>query len=265
MGVFSSLSDGIDALQRNPLIVGLVFAYYLVSPALVGIQMVSPLLVVAVSFLLLFFFPFFLGGMIAMVQDGLRGRSSLGSFVAGGKSNYLPLLGGSIVLGIVMFVLYIVVAIVGSIAAVFVLGAGSMAGVSSASIALLAVGGLFGLLVVMLPWFFLQFFPAAVVVDDLGLVDSFKRSGGLVKSNFLSVVGFDGLAFLINLVAQVPGAYLFYRMFQAPDRFQQSQTVFDVLSTTELAIYLTSTVVLGTIVFSVLQAYYVAYYDQVTR
>lgn len=265
MGVFSSLSDGIGALQRNPLIVALVFAYSLLGAGMSAAQVVDQLLLFLAVLVFYLFVPFFIGGIIGMVHGGLRGGTSVRRFVADGKSNYLPLLGGGLLLGVIMFVLYVIVAIVGFIAAIFVLGAGSMAGVTSASLVILAIGGLVGLLIVMLPWFFLQFFPAALVVDDVGLVDSFKRSGGLARDNFTSVLGFDGLAFLINLVAQVPTVYLFYTMYNTPGGFQQTQTIFDMFSPTELGIYLTMSVVLGTIVVSVLLAYYVAYYDQLPR
>jgi len=119
-----------------------------------------------------------------------------------------------------------------------------MADVTSAAIAVLVVGGLLALLVVLLPWFFLQFFPAAVVVDDLGLVDSFKRSGGIVKNNFLSVLGFDVLAFLISLVAQIPTVYMAALSADDPTSLENAgQTALSALSTTEIAIYLAMAVV----------------------
>lgn len=266
MGVIRPLSNGIDALWRNPVIAALVFAYSLLGAGASAIQMVDPLLVFPAIGILYLFIPFFIGGLVSTIHDGLGGKTSVDQFVAGGTSNYLPLFGGGLVLGIITFALYFAVAIVGAIVVVFVLGFGSMADVTSAAVAVLAVGGLIGLLIVLLPWFFLQFFPAAVVIDDLGLVDSFKRSGGLVKRNFLSVVGFDVLAFLIGLVAQISTVYLFLTAGDgSANPGTTGQTVFDALSTTELGIYLTMTVVLGTIVGAITQAYYVAYYDQLPQ
>lgn len=265
MGVFSSLSAGIGALKRNPVILALMFAYSLLAAGTSAVQIVDELLVYPAMLILYLLLPFFIGGVVGMIHDGLTGTSTLGRFLADGKAHYLSLFGGGLVLGLLTFALYFVVGIVGFIIAMFVLGFGGMAGATSASVAVLAVGGLIGLLIILLPWLFLQFFPAAVVVDDLGLVDSFKRSGGMVKSNFLSVVGFDALALLVSLVAQIPTAYLFYAVFQRAGGFPADQTIFDVLSTTELGIYLAMTIVIGTIVGSILYPYYVAYYDQIPR
>lgn len=265
MGVFGSLSNGVGVLKRNPVILALMFAYSLLAAATSGVQVINELLVYPAMLLLYILLPFFIGGLVGMVHDGLRGTSTIGRFVAAGKSNYLSLLAGGIVLGFLTFAIYFVVAIIGFILAILVLGFGSMADATSASIAVLVVGGIVGFLVIMLPWFFLQFFPAAVVVDELGLVDSFKRSGGIIKNNFLSVVGFDALAVLVSLVAQIPTGYLFYTAWQRRNGFGRTQTVFDLLSTTELALYLGMTVVIGTVVGSIMYPYYVAYYDQVTR
>jgi|AntDeeMetagen285_2_1112576.scaffolds.fasta_scaffold08965_2 hypothetical protein len=266
MGVIGSLSTGIGTLKRNPVIWAVVLAYSLASAGLAGLQLIDPLLVLAGYAVLLFVVPFYLGGIIGTVEEGLRGSATVGRFFSDGTSNYLSIFGGSLVLGIITFVLYFVVGIVGLILAIFVLGFGSMADVTSAAIAVLVVGGLLALLVVLLPWFFLQFFPAAVVVDDLGLVDSFKRSGGIVKNNFLSVLGFDVLAFLISLVAQIPTVYMAALSADDPTSLENAgQTALSALSTTEIAIYLAMAVVLGTIVTAVTQAFYVAYYDQLPR
>lgn len=266
MGVFASLSTGIDTLRRNPLIVGLVLVYSTVGAAISSLQSIDPLLVYPAYFALLFVIPFFLGGIIGTIHDGLRGRSTLNRFVSAGTSGYLSIFGGGVLLMVVSGLLYFVVFLVGIFVAAFALGMSGMGttglgGLSGGATALAAIVSLLGLLLIVLPWFVLQFFPAAVVVDDLGLVDSFKRSGGLVKTDFLSVLGFDAIAFLIGLVAQVPTVYLFYRTTNASPGFAATGSMYDALSTTELGIYLGLTVLFGTLVGSVSQAYYVAYYD----
>ncbi|SFR94349.1 hypothetical protein SAMN05216559_1505 [Halomicrobium zhouii] len=266
MGVIGSLSTGVGSLKRNPVIWILVFAYSLAGAGLSALQVIDPWLVLAGSAVFLFAVPFYLGGIIGTLEEGLHGRATVGRFFSAGTSNYLSIFGGTIVLGIVTFVLYFVVGFVGLILSIFVLGFGSMADVTSAAVAVLLVGVLLSLLVVLLPWFFLQFFPAAVVVDDLGLVDSFKRSGSLVKNNFLSVVGFDLLAFLISLVSYIPTVYMLALSADDPRSLENAgQTALHALSTTELGIYLAMTVVLGTIVYAVSHAFYVAYYDQLPR
>lgn len=274
MSVIGSLSSGLGVLKRNPVIVGLVFVFTLLNAALAGLNVVNPFLVLAGYLVFLFFVPFYLGGVIGMTEEGLRGSTTVGRFFSAGASNYLSLLLGCVALFIITLVLYFVVGFVAAIVAIFALGLGSMASVTSASIVVIAVVAVLAFLVILLPWFVLQFFPAALVVDDLGLVDSIKRSGSLVKSNFLSVVGFNVLAFVISLLAQVPTVYLF-AVSETPSTTGQStdptanqmaaQSVYDMLSTTELAIYLGLFVFLGTIVYSVSHAFYVAYYDQLPR
>lgn len=266
MGVIGSLSTGVGALKRNPVIWAFVLAYSLASAGLAALQLIDPLLVFAGYAVLLFVVPFYLGGIIGTIEEGLRGNATAGQFFSDGTSNYLSIFGGTLVLGIVTFVLYFVVGIVGLILSIFVLGFGSMADVTSAAIAVLVVGVLLSLLVVLLPWFFLQFFPAAVVVDDLGLVDSFKRSGSIVRNNLLSVVGFDLLAFLISLVAQIPTVYMVALSADDPASLENAgQTALSALSTTELGIYFTMAIVLTTVVSAVSHAFYVAYYDQLPR
>ncbi|MCU4798983.1 hypothetical protein OB920_01155 [Halobacteria archaeon HArc-gm2] len=266
MGVIGSLSTGIGTLKRNPVIWAFVLAYSLAGAGLAALQLIDPLLVFASYAVLLFVVPFYIGGIVGTIEEGLHGSATVGQFFSAGTSNYLSIFGGTVVLGIVSFFLYFVVGIVGLILSIFVLGFGSMADVTSAAVAVLVVGVLASMLVVLLPWFVLQFFPAAVVVDDLGLVDSFKRSGSIVKGNFLSVVGFDLLAFLISLVSYIPTVYMFALSADDPTSLETAgQTALHALSTTELGIYLAMTVVLGTIVYAVSHAFYVAYYDQLPR
>lgn len=271
MGVFAALSDGIGAIKRNPMIVGLVFAYVLASGAVSGLQAVDPLLASLGILVLYLFVPFFLGGIIGTIHEGLDGRTSLGRFVDAGTSSYLPLLGGGLLFGAVTVVLYFVVGVVAffigiiAIAGIGSAGASGLGGLSVAAMVLLALLGLGTLAISLVPLFVLQFFPAAVVVDDLGLVDSFKRSGGVVRRNFLSVLGFDALAFLIGLFAQIPTAYLLYELANAPGEPSVVDSAYDALSATEFGVYLALLVVLGTIVGSVTQSFYVAFYDGIPR
>lgn len=260
----AALSRSIDTLQRNPIIVAILFGFALVSTGISAVQMINPLLVYLAMGAIYLALPFLIGGLVAMVADGLTGKSSLDTFLSGGKSNYVGLLIGGLALGVVMMILYFVVLIALAIFAAFVLGIGMAGGLSTASLLIVAVFGLVGFVVVMLPWFLSQFFPAAMVISGDGVTDSFRRSVGLVRSEFLSIVGFDVLTFLISFVTQIPTIYLFYTVFQSRDFQSQpvGTTIFDLMSTTQLALFFGSSLVAGTIVGSLVYTYYVAYYDE---
>jgi len=260
-----ALSRSVGVLQRNPVIVGILFVFSLLSTVASSVQIVDPLLVYPSLGVIYLLMPFFVGGLIAFVHDGLDGAASLDRFVTAGKANYVRLLVGGLLLGVVTFVLYFVVAFVFVIGAAIVLGT---AGQGIATLAPIALVGLVALLIVLLPWFFSQFFPAMIVVDGDGIADSFRRSASLVRSQFLSVVGFDFLAFAISFVAQLPTFWLLYDTLSGETALMQpqtrSRTIFDLFSTSELTLFLGSSLLVGTLVGSLLYTYYVVYFDDLS-
>jgi len=74
------LSTGIGTLKRNPVIWAVVLAYSLASAGLAGLQLIDPLFVLAGYAVLLFVVPFYLGGIIGTVEEGLRGSATVGRF-----------------------------------------------------------------------------------------------------------------------------------------------------------------------------------------
>lgn len=81
------------------------------------------------------------------------------------------------------------------------------------------------------------------------------------------MLGFDALAFLISLGAQIPTMYVFYTVFQSGAFTEQAQTgttttIFEVMSTMELTVFFGSSLIAGTVVGSIMYTYYVAYYDE---
>jgi len=263
----AALSRSIDTLQRNPVIVGILFAFSLLSTVASTVQMIHPLLIYLAMGVIYLGLPFLIGGLVAMVADGLTGRSSVDQFVSGGRSNYVGLFIGGLALGAVMLILYFVVGIAFVVFAAFVFGIGAAGGLGTTTLLVVAVFALVAFLVVLLPWFLTQFFPAAMVISGDGVADAFRRSLRLVRSEFLSIVGFDALAFLVGLVAQIPTMYVFYTVFQSGAFMAQAQTgaavtVFDLMSTTQLALFFGSSLVAGTVVGSIMYTYYVAFYDE---
>jgi len=263
----AALSRSIDTLQRNPVIVGILFAFSLLSTVASTVQMIHPLLIYLAMGVIYLGLPFLIGGLVAMVADGLTGRSSVDKFVSGGRSNYVGLFIGGLALGAVMLILYFVVGIAFVVFAAFLLGIGAAGGLGTTTLLVVAVFALLAFLVVLLPWFLTQFFPAAMVISGDGVADAFRRSLRLVRSEFLSIVGFDALAFLVGLVAQIPTMYVLYTVFQSGAFMAQAQTgaavtVFDLMSTTQLALFFGSSLVAGTVVGSIMYTYYVAFYDE---
>lgn len=265
MRSFSSLSNGIKTALRTPSLIGVVLLYALLAAGMTLTQFVDPLLMyaaVAVTYLLL---PFFVGGTVALVGEALDGGGSLRTFFGCGARNYLSLLGGGLLLGFVTLVLYLVVGFLAGIVgvvAVSALGFDPVGGVSTGALVLVWALSLVVLLIVLLPLFLSQFFPAQVVLDDAGVLESFKRSFGLVTGNLGSVVVFDVVAVLISLPTQAGNVYLFGFAGDSLEVLQTGQPILTTLSTTELAVYLGLILVTSVGVGAVSYAYYVSFYER---
>ena len=234
----SALSTSVETLRDHPVIIGVLFAFSLVSTGLSAVQIVNPLagsLSVGLVYLGL---PFLMGGLLAMVAEAPVGDPSVDTFLVAGKRHYVGLLVGSLLVAAATVVLYLVVVAVFAVAAVAVFSVGG-GGLGAGTIALLAVAGLLAYLFLMIPLFLTQFFPVGIVLDDDGIADAFRRSLRLVRTELRSVLGFDLLALAISLVAQIPVAVLVYRAFDVladrPPSELETFTLFDALSTTEMA------------------------------
>ena len=262
-----ALTTGIDTLRRQPQIVAILFAFSLLSTGLSAAQFVNPLLAYPATGVVYLLLPFLVGGLVAYVAASMTETPSFGQFFAAGRDHYVGLLLGGLLLGVVTLVLYVLVAIVFFVAVVLVFGFALNAGLGTATLLVVALLSLVGFLVVLVPWFLSQFFPAAMVLDGDGVADSFRRSLSLVRSNVLSVLGFDLLAFVIGLFAQLPTAFLFYTSFDSMAMDAGSNTgmvsIFDYMSTTEAGLFLGSSLVISTAVGSVMYTYYVAYYREI--
>lgn len=220
-----------SALWRNPLILAVIVPLILLrvfqpttsfftlgdssSPLFISLGVWSILLLVTV---------FFNGGIYGMAQQALDGRTSLENFLQEARGNYVRLLLGTLLRGGISIVTTIVGALVIMvIAALVVFG---LAGIARGSTPLQVTGGggialfflllwfvpLLGSLVVTAPvLFFIQFFDAAIVVDDTRTFESFRRSAGLVRRNLLSTLGyslFRGMIWILSLLVSLSSVYL---------------------------------------------------------
>ncbi|MFC7080285.1 DUF7544 domain-containing protein [Halorussus caseinilyticus] len=218
MGAISAFSTAAGTLKRNGVLVVAAFVALLVNALPSGVvallpASVGPFVSLPVSGLVLLAVPFLLGGLLSMAAEGLDGVTRLGTFVEGGKEYYLSILGALLLFAVVMTAITTIFVIGIAVVGVFVLGMGTsgLGGSVASPGAGIAAFALVGLLVglgTMLPLFFLQFYAPAIVVSDLGVVASFKRSAGLVRRNFVSTLGYTALTMLVGLVAGVAGIFV---------------------------------------------------------
>lgn len=220
-----------SALWRNPLILAVIVPLILLrvfqpttsfftlgdssSPLFISLGVWSILLLVTV---------FFNGGIYGMAHQALDGRASLENFLHEARGNYVRLLLGTLLRGGISIVTTIVGALV-----IMVIGAlvvFGLAGIARGSTPLQVTGGggialfflllwfvpLLGSLVVTAPvLFFIQFFDAAIVVDDTRTFESFRRSAGLVRRNLLNTLGyslFRGMIWILSLLVSLSSVYL---------------------------------------------------------
>jgi len=175
MAVLNALRRTPSALRRNPVLLVPILALSLIQVPQLALQAVDPLLssIVSLGMSLVFLvvMPFFHGGLIAMADEALDGRTALQTFVDDGKANYVSLLVAYLALMAVNFALRMVAFFVALFGGIFVLGGG---GLESASLAVLAAIGIVVAIVVLLyllVLFFLQFYGQAIVLEDMGAVD----------------------------------------------------------------------------------------------
>ena len=215
MGAISATSTAVGTLKRNRVLLGIAFIATLFNFGTTAVTAVFPpsiagLISLPLSGLSFLVMPFFIGGFFAIAYEGLDGVARFETFLDGGKANYLRLLGAMVLFGVLLGVVAVAVVIVVAVVAVFAVGmnatgGGSALAASSGGLAVVAAVVLVGVLALLLPVFFLQFYAPAIVVSDLGVVDAFKRSAKLVRQNLVSTLGFMVIAAVVSAVAGLSG------------------------------------------------------------
>lgn len=215
MGAISALSTSVDALKRNTVLFGVAFAVAIANFGFTGVTAVVPpetavLVSLPLSVATFLLTPFFVGGMLAMAEEGLDGLTGLGTFVAGGKANYLRLLAASVLFAVLMIVVVFAVVITVAVVSVFAVGtAGGIADAANSAGGLVVFGLLLlGVVAMLLPLFVFQFYGAAVVVSDLGPVAALKRSARLVVRNVVPTLGYTAVALVVGLVVGVVATFV---------------------------------------------------------
>lgn len=218
MAVLQSFRRVPTTLSRNPVLFVPVAGYLLLqTPQFFGGAISPPLqsvLSIVWTLLTLVLSPFYVGGLFSMADEALDGETRLGTFVEGGKRNYVQLLIGYVVLLVVNGVIGFVVAILAVVAFVVVLGNGGLTGASTATIAILGVVALLLVLLYLAVFFFLQFYSQAIVVDGEKAIAAFKRSISLVRGNLLAALGFVLVRGVIGILGAAP--IVFVSFMQTP-------------------------------------------------
>lgn len=205
MAVLNALRRTPGTLGRNPVLFVPILVLMLFQVPQFVLQAVNPLLSSLVSLALTLVFvlvmPFFQGGIIAMADEALEGRTSLQTFLDEGKANYvsifvayLALMAGNFLLGMVVF-------FVGIFGGVLVLGSGGLESANLLVLAIIALVVLAVTLLFLLVLFFLQFYGQAIVLDDFGPVAGLKRSISVVRHHLVSTLGYTVLCGIIGSIA----------------------------------------------------------------
>lgn len=211
MATIRSLTESFGVLKRNPIVfaAGLLYAVILLPQtalSLMGVPIV-PRFVQAVTF---FITPFVFAGLLGMVYEGRVRDTGFGTFTTIGKKKYVSVLAGNLIqtaitLIFIVVTFFVMLFFVGiGISAAQGAGESVLGSIGVASIALF--GGL--VFVFLLVMFLLQFYAPAIVADNVGALEGYKRSVGLVKRNFLETLGFGLLNLLISALLLLPAVAL---------------------------------------------------------
>jgi len=102
MAALRALPTAASALVRNPVLFVAAGVVALLQLPQFGVQALGPLVASALSFAFSLAFivivPFVQGGLLAMANEAVDGRTTLGTFVPAGKGHYVQLLLGYAIL-----------------------------------------------------------------------------------------------------------------------------------------------------------------------
>ena len=255
MAVIAAFKDGWTALLENPVLLAAGLIYAVGSQLGTIGELVDSVVVSALAsigwFLLV---PFVLGGLIGLAVDALRETDpSVAQFFGAGRTYYVRILLATVLFVVLVIGVMIVTMIPSFIVGVGLLGIASLESGAALGIGVVLVLGYVLLLAVFM--MYLQFYDAAIVVEDEPVVAALTRSVGLVRRNLVSVIGYSILwSILLNA-------------FMVPEYLAQlSQNgVWPLESlalepTTVQLLTVPVSVLLGTVAFAYLYTVHTAYY-----
>lgn len=270
MGAISNLSTAGNVLRRNPIIfIATLISALVGNLAIVG-QVASGtagiVIALVTSLISVLLVPFFTGGILGMAEEGLTESTGLRTFFSKGVSNYLSILGGGILVGVVFIVAYIaylIVALIIGFSATAVLSAGER---TAAGFLGLGFGLVFTLLVLLaiplffLLYLFLYFFDVAIVVSDERAWSGVKRSAGFVRSHFVSAFGFIIITGILGLIPTIPTFWVLLAASDVSSQGGVDGALLGTLSFGGVLFPVLVSVVLSTVFSAFIYAYKVTFY-----
>lgn len=265
MAVLSSLRRTPSAPLTNPVLFVPVLIVMLFQVPQLALQSVNPFLssIVSLGLSLVFIavIPFFQGGLIGMADEALHGRTTLQRFIDDGKSNYVSILVGYLALMAINLVLGMIAFFVAIFGGVVLFQGGGLQSANSTLI--VVIGGIVAvaLLSYLLLVFFVQFYGQAIVLEELGVVDGFKRSVSVVRHHLVSTLGYSLIGAVVGgVVGMVFGAASIIISPQSTTAFNLPEPSLPIIAGMALAV-----IVGGTLFGGFFAVYTVSFYRAITR
>lgn len=260
MAIIDPLVAAGGALKRNPIIFILSLVLAIIESILLFVGetwgTVANGLIVVIS-------PFFIGGLLGMATEALNERTHLQTFVHEGASNYLRILAalllqfGMVIIGTLG---YLIIVFILSLLGGLLLdggGFGLAGGLLGLGLSFGVISLLFTFVLLLLGFvFFFQFYDAAIVISDTGIVDSLKRSMRFVWQNLVSTLGYSIISFSLTGISFLPLVYLFWEMGE-PTTTMISPTE---LLTPKGGLIVTLEILVTTVVHAILSTYRASFY-----
>ncbi|MFA9516903.1 hypothetical protein ACERIT_06755 [Halopenitus sp. H-Gu1] len=262
--VLSSLRRTPSALLDNPILfvpVLIVMAFQVPQMALQSIDpILSSIVSLGLSLVFIVVLPFFQGGLIGMADEALDGRTTLQTFVDDGKSNYVSILVAYLALMAINFALGMIAFFGAIFGGAVLFQSGGLQSANTAVLAVIAVIVAIVLLVYLLLVFFAQFYGQAIVLEDMGVADGFKRSISVVRHHLVSTLGYSLLGAIIGGLAGV--VFAAASLIMSP----QPTTVVAIPDPSLPIVVGTGLIVVGGMLFGGFFAVYsVSFYRAITR
>jgi hypothetical protein len=268
MGAISAAKHAGSTLARNPILFLVATAFAIVQLPQILLQWSGlPLLASLFNLATVVLVPFLIGGLYGMAAEGLDGTTSLTTFVRAGRENFVSLLVAAIFFALVVFVVVFVAVLVLVFVTVLTIGvSGVQGGVSPAALVVPGLVGFAFLLLYLATVVFLQFYEAAIVVDDADVLDSLRQSYRFVRGNLLSTIGFTVVRWTPGVLTSLLTVYFVFTSIGIdPDNLESVepetvQNVYAQLSSTEIGILVAMTLLTAGIIGAFTRTYLIAFY-----
>lgn len=194
MGILEAVKKGFEIAGKSRNLVLVMFAFAFIWNLInipFNTQLQEPnvglsVSVIVLSIIFIALSIFMQSGSLGFVHEVIKaGQSNLTHFKNCGKKFYLRILGVSVIVGLFIVILSILATLA------ILIGGETPNAISIVLAVIIAAFGIYGVILVFLA-------PYIVVADDARVVDSLKASIGVVKSNFLKVVGIGVIMILIG-------------------------------------------------------------------